>query len=269
MICFPNAKINFGLHVLAQRRDGFHAIETIFFPIGLCDVLEAVESETLRFKVTGRKIGGGLNQNSCIRAYQLLKKDFAIPPVNVHLHKIIPIGAGLGGGSSDGAFFIRLLNELFDLRISEKKMKHYAAQLGSDCSFFIRNTASFAFERGDKLEPFEIHLEKYHLVVVFPEIHINTALAYSGVVPKKDALPLKDVISNLPVERWKNKIKNDFENVVFPRFHEVKKIKDKMYSLGAVFASMSGSGSSVFGIFDEKKPLKQYFGNHFVWEGKA
>ncbi|MGZ4034563.1 MAG: 4-(cytidine 5'-diphospho)-2-C-methyl-D-erythritol kinase [Bacteroidia bacterium] len=273
MITFPNAKINIGLNIIEKREDGFHNIESVFYPVGLCDALEVIENkeqgtERIVFTSSGIEIPGDITDNLCYYAYHLVAADYPLPNVKVHLHKHIPIGAGLGGGSADAAFFIRLLNDKFDLGISWGEMHNYARQLGSDCSFFISNKPAFAEGRGDVYESMKIDLSEYFLILIYPQIHINTAKAYSNVKPKQPSRSLENDILNLPVEQWKDVIHNDFEDSVFPQFPEIKNIKEKLYSKGAVYAAMSGSGSTVFGIFKNKTDLKLEFPGCFVWEGK-
>jgi len=269
MICFPNAKINVGLNIVEKRSDGFHNIESVFYPIGLCDVLEVGAGETGKciFQSSGLSISGNTDSNLCVRAYNLLNRDFDLPSVQTHLHKIIPVGAGLGGGSSDGAFTIKLLNDLFDLKLSGDQMENYARKLGSDCAFFIKNQPVFAYERGDKFKLINIDLSGYYIVIVYPEIHINTSEAYLQVSCERKTPSIKELVK-LPVSEWQGQLHNDFEDVIFPKHPEIKEIKEKLYSLGAEYASMSGSGSSVYGIFKEKVSLKAEFVEYFVWEEK-
>lgn len=270
MLCFPSAKINIGLNIVEKRSDGFHNIESVFFPIKLCDVLEAVADETavagnVSFASTGISIPGNADENLCVKAYHLISKDYPMPALKIHLHKIIPIGAGLGGGSADAAFFINLLDELFEMNLAWGEKHHYARQLGSDCPFFIANKPAFAFERGDKLDFLEVDLKDYHLVLIHPGIHVSTPLAYSLVKPAKPQTSLKELIQ-LPVEEWKGKIVNDFEKPVMEKFPAIAEIKNKLYENGAVYASMSGSGSAVFGIFKNKPELPAFPENYFVWQ---
>jgi len=257
MVCFPNAKINIGLNIVEKRPDGFHTVESILYPVGLCDILEVVSTDEAaglaRFKSTGLAIPGGAENNLCVKAYELLSKEHVLPGVNIHLHKIIPIGAGLGGGSSDGAFFVKLLNDKFELGLSWGELHHYARQLGSDCSFFIGNRPAYAEGIGDQFEPTGVQLSGYHLVIVYPAIHISTAEAYSRVKPQKPERTLETVIDGLSPENWKPVIKNDFEDSAFRVYPLLRDIKDKLYKLGAVYASMSGSGSSVYGLFKTEK----------------
>jgi 4-diphosphocytidyl-2-C-methyl-D-erythritol kinase len=271
MITFPNAKINIGLNIVEKRSDGFHNIESVFYPLQLCDALELVHDPSIEgniaFTISGIAIPGSTSENLCVKAYELISKDYPLPKVKVHLHKHIPIGAGLGGGSSDAAFFIKMLNEKFELGLAWGEMHHYAKQLGSDCSFFVSNRPAFAEGKGDELESIRLDLSGYHIVLVYPPVHINTATAYAGVVPKKPENSLEDLIQSLPVEEWKGKIHNDFEDSVFQKFPQIAEIKNKLYSSGAIYASMSGSGSSVYGIFKEKLELAELFEGAFVFGG--
>lgn len=273
MLYFPNAKINIGLNIIEKRDDGFHNIQSVMYPIALCDALEVIENtdtspEQIVFTFSGIAIPGSMRDNLCYFAYHLIANDYSLPNVKVHLHKHIPIGAGLGGGSADAAFFIRLLNDKFDLGISWGEMHHYARQLGSDCSFFISNKPAFAEDKGDQYESIKLDLGNYHIALIYPNIHINTAKAYSGVIPKQPVRSLENDIQTLPIEQWKNHIHNDFEDSIFIQFPELKKIKEQLYSLGAVYAAMSGSGSAVYGIFKEATSLRSEFPGIFVYEGK-
>ena len=265
MIAFPNAKINIGLNITEKRPDGFHNIESIFYTINLTDILEINPSENLIYKNTGLIIeNGDLHHNLCFKAFQLLQKDFAIPPVQIHLHKIIPSGAGLGGGSSDASFMLKLLNQVFELNLNICQLEYYAEQIGSDCPFFISNQPAYVTEKGNNIKPLSLNLRGYFIVLVHPGIHVNTGQAYSKIKPAKPENSLKELISQ-PVENWKNLIKNDFEPVIFKEFDEIRKIKEKLYDSGAIYASMSGSGSSVYGIFNKKTDLQKEFPDYFVW----
>ncbi len=268
MIAFPNAKINIGLNITEKRADGFHNIETVFYPIPLSDILEInISDENDGFDNTGLKIEDGkIENNLCYKAYQILKKDFKLPPINVHLHKIIPFGAGLGGGSSDASFTLILLNNVFKLNIKEVELLRYAEKIGSDCPFFIKNEPAFATEKGNILNKIDFSLKGYFIIVIHPKIHINTAIAYSKIKPKLPAKSLTNLI-NEPIETWKGKVSNDFEDVIFKLHPEIGNIKNKLYNLGAVYASMSGSGSAVFGIFNEEIKLKNQFKNYYTWSG--
>ena len=258
MICFPNAKINLGLHITEKRSDGFHNIETVFYPIHWKDALEVIEnknwkSSEIRCQLTcyGIEIAGDLQQNLIVLAYNKLAEKFDIPPIQVHLYKNIPMGAGLGGGSSDAAFFIQLMNQLFDLKLYEEELFNLASSLGSDCAFFLKNKPMFAFEKGNCFKDCIIDLSKYTILTVFPKIHSNTQLAYSRVIPKKPKTELLKVIHEISIENWRENLVNDFETSVFYHFPEIKKLKDELYNCGAIYASLSGSGSSVYGIFEK------------------
>ena len=271
MLCFPNAKINIGLYVTEKRADGFHTIESLFYPIGLSDLLEVVEDKGKKLSqaeitVTGIKFEGDPENNLCVKAYRLLNKDIDLPPVKIHLHKCIPVGAGLGGGSSDAAYFIKLLNEKFRLDLSDEAMMNYTRKIGSDCAFFINNKPVIATEKGDVFEDTMDKIEGSHLVLVHPRIHVSTIDAYSWIRPLKRKKSLKEEIATGDKTKWRKNILNDFEAPVFERYPEIKAIKEKMYELGAYYASMSGSGSAVYGLFDTKPNIKKSFSKYFVWE---
>ena len=256
MIIFPNSKINLGLRINRKREDGFHDIETIFYPVSLCDALEIITDPVEnRFRATGISIPGDPTDNLCLKAYALLKKDFpSLPYINVHLHKVIPMGAGMGGGSADAAFFLKLVNEKYNLGLSTEKLMHYALQLGSDCPFFIINRPSYATGRGEIMEEISIDLSAYHLLLVHPGIHISTAEAFSGVQPGERQDSLKDIIT-LPPSQWKDLLVNDFEEPIIQLYPGLSKIRDLLYEAGAIYASMTGSGSTFYGIF-ENRPEK-------------
>ncbi len=266
MICFPNAKINIGLHVTEKRSDGYHNLETLFYPTKLYDVIEIVENKSSQepylWSSSGINIEGNAENNLCIKALNLLKQDFDIPPVKIHLHKVVPFGAGLGGGSADAAFTLTTLNEMFNLKISNEKLIEYASKIGADCAFFILNTPCIATGIGDVLNPVDIDLKGKYLLLVKPDIHISTPEAYSGVTPKIPDVKLEEILQQ-PINNWKNTVVNDFEASVFPNHQEIKNIKDKMYSSGATYASMTGSGAAVFGIFEEKPSVS--FPEYFCW----
>ncbi|WP_026897983.1 4-(cytidine 5'-diphospho)-2-C-methyl-D-erythritol kinase [Daejeonella oryzae] len=266
MILFPNAKINIGLNILNRRPDGYHNLQTIFYPVAIKDVLEVVESAQLQFSSSGIRIPGNAEENLCLKVYHLLSQDFNLNPVHIHLHKNIPIGAGLGGGSADAAFLIRLINQKFSLGISNEGMENYARQLGADCAFFIQNKPVVAYEKGDQFLPVNLDLGKYFMVVVMPEIHVSTADAYSGVVQNNFSVPLEELI-HLPLTEWKNHIRNDFEKSVFSKFPDIKKVKDHLYERGAIYSSMSGSGASVYGIFEKELKLPELERNNLVFYG--
>lgn len=257
MITFPNAKINLGLNIVEKRPDGYHNLETVFFPINLQDALEVkpLEEEGKDYKISmkGNVLDCNPDDNLVVKAYKLLKHDFNLAPVDIHLFKHIPSGAGLGGGSSDCAFMIKMLNEKFSLGLSLEKMEEYAAKLGADCAFFVRNEPVFATGIGNIFEPVRLSLADYYIVLVKPDIFVSTRDAFSKIKPHRPELSLKEIIK-MPVEKWKNVMVNDFEDSVFALYPEIAAIKDKMYDLGAVYASMSGSGSSVYGLF--RQPIE-------------
>jgi len=264
MICFPNAKINLGLHILSKRPDGYHNIETVFYPINLCDALEIVpaEDEKATFTQTGIPVAGEPENNLVVKACNLLKKDFDLPEISIYLRKQIPIGAGLGGGSSDAAFMIKLLNDFAGLKLSVEQMEEYAGRIGADCPFFIQNKPVFAEGTGNIFSSVNVSLQDYHFIIVKPEISVSTKDAYAQVKPQQPAISLKEII-RLPVNEWKNHLVNDFEPGVFAQYPEIGEIKQRLYAEGALYASMSGSGSAVFGIFDKAVKLESA---HTVYE---
>ena len=255
MITYPNAKINLGLNIVEKRPDGYHNLETIFYPINLQDALEVtlLEGEKeYELTLSGTPIEGNPEDNLVVKAYRLLKEDYPhIAPVDIHMYKQIPTGAGLGGGSADAAFMIKLLNDKFNLGLSIEEMENYAARLGADCAFFIQNKPVFASGIGNIFEPIQLSLKGYFLVLVKPDIFVSTKDAFSLITPKMPVQSLKEIV-RMPVETWRATMKNDFENSVFKKFPEIAAIKDKLYDMGAIYASMSGSGSSVYGIFREQ-----------------
>jgi len=293
MITFPNAKINLGLNITEKRADGYHNLETIFYPIHLQDALEVTRREKddtpYTLHVKGTALEGAPEDNLVVKAYELLKKDYEMPPIDIHLFKHIPTGAGLGGGSSDCAFMIKLLNEKFRLNLSLEEMESYAARLGADCAFFIRNQPVFATGIGNIFEPIRLSLSGCYLVLVKPDIFVSTReqrrqlvlqlvrvlilvdhdivefalVIRPHITPHKPEVSLKDIVRQ-PVETWKDSMKNDFEDSVFLQHPEIAAIKDELYDLGAVFASMSGSGSSVYGIFRQPvENVDEKFGGCF------
>ncbi len=253
MLVFPNCKVNLGLNILCKRNDGFHDLESFFYPVYLKDALEIISSKNvngqIRFSTSGLVINGNENDNLCIKAYELLKIRFPqISSVQIHLHKTIPMGAGLGGGSADAAFTLKTLNQLFGLHLSTEQLFELALQLGSDCPFFLKNKPCFATSRGEVLEEIELNLSAYKMIIIYPGIHINTGWAFSQIHPAIPEKSIREIIQQ-PLETWKTTLTNDFEQPVFHRHPELKRIKEKLYSLGAIYASMSGSGSTLFGIF--------------------
>lgn len=250
MVRFPNAKINIGLYITEKRSDGFHNLETVFFPVDWCDALEIADAGDVQFSSSGILISGDAESNLVMKAYRMLQRDFDLPALKIHLHKQIPFGAGLGGGSSDGAFMLSLLNYQFNLNLSGDDLEQYAARLGSDCPFFIRNKPVFASGRGEIMEPLQLSLNGWFILLVKPPVEVATAKAFQLVVPAKPAISLKNLIQ-LPVQEWKNNVINQFESSVFQQYPQVGELKQSMYDLGATYASMSGSGSCVFGLFNE------------------
>ncbi len=250
MITFPPCKINIGLWVTHRRTDGYHDIETIMIPAPWNDVLEILPATDYKttLKVTGLLIEEETEKNLCYKAWELLHTKHHIPHVQMHLHKCIPFGAGLGGGSADAAYTLKALNTLFNLQLDNTILKNYAVQLGMDCAFFIDEKPALATGRGDILKETDIDLRDYYIMIVKPDCHINTALAYKNIIPRKRAYALAHLIKK-DIAEWKNTIDNDFEKYAFSVCTEIEDIKNKLYAQGALYASMSGSGSAVFGIF--------------------
>lgn len=265
MISFPPCKINLGLNVISKRSDGYHNLETCFYLVPLTDALEILPADTLSFNLSGNAIPGDAADNLCLKAYKLLQKDFDLKPVAIFLHKVIPSGAGLGGGSSDGAHTLRLLNNLFKLNLTTEKLKSYALQLGSDCPFFIEDKPMLGTGRGEVLTEIDVNLHGKFLVLVKPDIHVSTAEAYGGVLPAVPSTRIKEILEGQPVGAWKDVLINDFEKSVFAKHPLIGAIRQQLYQCGALYASMSGSGSSVFGIFEKPVDLKSQFGDHFYW----
>ncbi|WP_114781382.1 4-(cytidine 5'-diphospho)-2-C-methyl-D-erythritol kinase [Botryobacter ruber] len=267
MLDFPNAKINLGLFVTAKRPDGFHNLESVFYPVKWCDALEVLPAPELNFTMSGLPVPGNPDTNLCLKAYKLLQEKYGLPPVQMHLHKVIPMGAGLGGGSADAAFALKLLNQLFELKLTEDELEDYARTLGSDCAFFIRNKPVLATEKGDVFTPIELDLSGYACVVVYPGIHITTAEAYGSIRPTEPTVSITDVLKQ-GVHTWKHTLKNDFETALFPKYPELAALKENLYEAGAAFASMTGSGSAVYALFKGDVRANLVFPNHYlVWEG--
>ncbi|MDI9606366.1 MAG: 4-(cytidine 5'-diphospho)-2-C-methyl-D-erythritol kinase [Bacteroidota bacterium] len=294
MICFPNAKINVGLHVLSKREDGYHNLETLLYPIGLKDALEIIPAQTgdteqgksmetiqvetmramgasttkgYRLYQTGLPLKGAAEENLVIKALRQVKERREIPPIDIHLLKKIPSGAGLGGGSSDGAFMLRLLNDTFKLHFPEEELTRMAATLGADAPFFIGNRPALATGIGDQLEPIDLNLSGYFLLLVKPNIEISTIAAYSMVTPATPEVSIREIVRQ-PVSNWEKVLKNDFEPSIFKRYPAIARIKQRLYDMGALYASMSGSGSSVYAIFEEKlkEPAwRESFPDCFTW----
>jgi 4-diphosphocytidyl-2-C-methyl-D-erythritol kinase len=259
MLVFPNCKINLGLHVLKKRPDGYHAIETIFYPVNWCDALEVIENklsaELFTFTCSGLKIEGTQESNLIFKAWKIITSQKKIPPIQVHLHKNIPMGAGLGGGSSDAAYFINALNEKFSLGFTTTQKLEMASELGSDCAFFIENKPVFAEGKGNEFSTHHINLSGYYILIVYPNIHSNTKQAYEGLTPKEPTTSLNVIVKNNPLIDWKHTLINDFESSIFKKYPTIKLLKEQLYQHGALYASLSGSGSAIFGIFDREPML--------------
>lgn len=264
MLAFANAKINLGLNITEKRPDGYHNLETAFYPLKIYDVIEILDAEETSCVVKGIDVPGDTADNICLKAFELLSQDFDLQPQQICLLKNIPVGAGLGGGSSDAAFLLKLLNEKFKLNLPVEVMQDYARKLGADCAFFIENKPVMAFGKGDEFESLALDLSQYFKVLVKPPVHVSTAAAYSGVKPSTPSSSLKDLI-HLPLGRWRGQVKNDFEASVFSVYPEVEKIKQDLYDAGALFALMSGSGSSVYALFEQKTGLSFLEGENKVF----
>ena len=272
MLAFPNIKINLGLSITEKRPDGYHNLETVFYPVALEDALEIRTSPNADRKFTlhqhGMEIAGNPEDNLVVKAYLLMDKEFHLPPVEIHLYKHIPSGAGLGGGSSDAAFMLKLLNEHYNLQLSDKQLKDYAATLGADCAFFIKNTPTYAEGIGNIFSPIELSLKGYRIMIVKPDVFVSTREAFANIRPHRPEYPVREVIRR-PVAEWKDTLINDFEASVFPQYPVIGEIKEELYHQGAIYASMSGSGSSVFGLFaaDTTLPEIDWGTNAFCFKG--
>jgi 4-diphosphocytidyl-2-C-methyl-D-erythritol kinase len=264
MLAFANAKINIGLNITAKRADGYHDIETVFYPLKINDVVEITDSEMLQCVVKGTQFSGAMEENLCYKAFRLLQQQHNFPNQQITLLKNIPVGAGLGGGSSDAAHVIKLLNQKFKLGLSPGKMEAYARSLGADCAFFIQNKPVFATGRGDEFENLDLDLSAYHIILVTPPVHVSTAEAYAQVLPKPVQNSLPDLLS-LPLTDWKGLVHNDFEDALNIKYPAIKKLKDDLYQAGALYAALSGSGSSVFGIFKEDIRLPELENHNKVY----
>lgn len=265
MLVYPNAKINLGLHVVERRPDGYHNIETVFFPIPLMDALEVQEiAGPTQFRQTGTPLDCAPEDNLVMKALLAVREAYNLPSLDVHLFKHIPSGAGLGGGSSDAAFMVRLLNEKYQLGMSSQQMRQLVEPLGADCAFFIENSPMLATGIGTQLSPVSLSLSGWTILLVKPDIHVSTREAYAGIVPAKSERPLTEIIS-LPVEQWQGSLRNDFEKSIFVAHPEIAAIRDRLLDLGAVYASMSGSGSAVFGLLREPvEHAEEKFADCFV-----
>lgn len=266
MVTFPNAKINLGLNVVGRRPDGYHNIESLFYPVVLSEILEVLPGDEFLFETSGLYIDSVPEKNLAVKAYNLLKQKYDLPPVKIHLHKAIPIGAGLGGGSSDAAFMLKMLNQIYEIGVSVDQLSSYASELGADCPFFIENRPAFATGTGNQLTPIDIDLSSYHFILVKPPFGVSTANAYKAIKPYRQSVSIHEIIAE-PIETWKDYLINDFEKPVFKMFPEIASIKQKLYDLGAIYASMSGSGSAVFAFFkDNSVDFKSRFSNdYFVY----
>ena len=256
MVRFPNCKVNLGLHILGKREDGYHNLETVFYPVVVCDALEVLplhnDSHAPQFALSGLPVFGDAGSNLCVKAWYLLKADFPqLPAVSIHLHKAVPMGAGLGGGSADGACMLAMVNEMFSLGLSAESLAQYALQLGSDCPFFLYNKPCFATGRGEVIEPVNLTLPGFYFYIINPNIHINTGEAFRQLLYQDHPQPLQNIIQQ-PVEEWKEILHNDFEEGIVKRYPVVGDLIQQFYQHGAMYAAMSGSGSTVFGIFKEK-----------------
>ena len=270
MIYFSPAKINLGLQIIARRDDGFHNLRSLMYPLPLYDIIEICQFPgqhiPIEFSQSGSSTGTEMQDNLCIRAWKLMAKERKLPPVAIHLHKQIPVGAGLGGGSSDASTVLTALNDLTDNPLSPEKLAEQAARLGSDCPFFLQSKPMMMEGRGELLSPVDLSLHSFYLVVLFPEIHIPTAEAYGAVTPSLPELHLKQLLK-LPVQRWRDQVVNDFEKSTFEKYPLLLNLKLSLYGAGAVYASMSGSGSSIYGIFKKRPDLPEKLREHLIWEG--
>lgn len=266
MICFPTAKINLGLQVLEKRPDKYHEIASVMAPIAWFDALEFNVSDHYKLILHGKTENVEAKENLVTKVWKLLKDVFDIPPLEIHLFKSIPTGAGLGGASADAAFFIKKVNEEFHLKMGITEMKNIAGKLGSDCPFFIENNCSLVEGKGEIFSPFDLKLDNLYLIIINPGIHVSTAKMYQFIKPKKPEFRLLDIVSQ-PVQLWKNNLKNDFEDLVFNLHPTLGIIKEKLYEHGAVYASMSGSGSAIYGIFEKEFTTPLVFSNYEIKAG--
>ena len=272
MIFFSPAKINLGLQILERRRDGFHELRSVMYPTALCDIIEIHQlsgsDRPFQFSQSGIRFDSDVEKNLCISAWKLLTAEAILPNVAIHLHKQIPIGAGLGGGSSNASITLKGLNQIADTPVSAERLAELAAQLGSDCPFFLHSEAMMMEGRGEVLSPVRLSLDTLYLIMLYPDIHISTAEAYGGVTPAYPELHLRKLIE-APCDRWKDLIKNDFEKSVFLRYPLLKELKNSLYDSGALYASMSGSGSSLYGIFKSPPELPENIQKYVIWAGQA
>ena len=270
MILFPSCKINLGLNVLSRRSDGYHDIESVMYPVrGLYDTVEIVcnGENGLRFSSSGAELDCGEGDNICVRAFELMHRRYGISGVDMHLHKTIPFGAGLGGGSADGVAVLKILNEMFGVGLDTAGLEALAGELGSDTVFFVRDLPALAQGRGERLSPVDVNLSGYYITIVKPDLFVSTGEAYKGVVPAGTVGTVAETVSG-DIGTWKDNLVNDFEPSVFKRYPQIAAVKEQLYAMGAVYASMSGSGSAVYGIFEEEPRQSGNFQGMFVYVGR-
>ena len=267
MVSFPPCKINLGLQITGKRLDGYHELVTCFYPVPWLDVLEVIPAASFSFSTSGIELPGGPSDNLCVRAYELMKNEYAVQPVAMYLLKLLPIGAGLGGGSSDGAYVLTMLNQLFDLALSADTLRGLAATLGSDCPFFIDPRPMLGTGRGEILSKLRFTLKGKYLAIVKPPMEISTAYAYSKVTPRTPEVDLRDTLENRPIREWKELLRNDFEEPLFSEFPLLADIRQTLYLQGAVYAGMSGSGSAVYGLFEQEVDFSKQFSSLTCWSG--
>ncbi|NEN22738.1 4-(cytidine 5'-diphospho)-2-C-methyl-D-erythritol kinase [Cryomorpha ignava] len=271
MVVFPNAKINLGLNITERRKDGYHNLLSVFYPIALCDVLEFVEAENNLDDVlttSGLPIHGSADQNLCIKALKVIREVYPVPPLRVHLHKIIPMGAGLGGGSADGSFFLTALNTHFKIGLSSNFLKELALELGSDCPFFIDNKPVAVSGRGDVMKNVDVNLKGKFIVVFFSDAHISTTKAYQNIVVSDPEITPREIVEGKEISKWRKYLTNDFEPYAFRVFPSLNDHKEILYNAGAEFAAMTGSGSAVFGIFETRPSDFPGSGKFNFWTGQ-
>lgn len=266
MIVFPNGKINLGLSVVNKRADGYHNIESILYPVPICDALEFQTSSSFTMEIIGIQIPGNVEDNILYKTWKLLRDEHQIPPIDIKLLKGIPVGSGLGGGSADAVFLLKSLNTHFELGLNMEKLFNYASSLGSDCPFFLKNSASIIKGRGEIVQPINFSLKGMHLVVVFADIHISTKEAFCSIEPEGQTNRVEGII-NKPIENWCKKLVNDFEKTALQNHPIIQTIKDKLISKGAAYVSLTGSGSAIYALFDQQINMKKYFPDYFVWNG--
>lgn len=266
MIVFPNGKINLGLSVLNKREDGFHNIESIVYPAPIYDVLEFQPSKLFSIEVSGLVVPGEINENILFNSWNFLHQKHHVPPVEIKILKNIPLGSGLGGGSSDAAFLLKTLNNYYKLNLTSDNLKSYAASIGSDCPFFIENKASIIRGRGEDVEQIDLSLKGLYIIIVMPDVQISTKEAFQYIEKGKQKVNLKDIVTK-PIEQWQDLLLNDFEGITFEKYPALKKIKDRLIGEGAVYSSLTGSGSAVFGIFKQAANMNKYFPDYKIQNG--